>query len=273
MNLVFNLFTKKEILIVGVVICSLLLIVLFLTVWDLISRKRRESKELDEIFNEYHNEIEKQYNISEEANLEPLEKEEVIVKIENEIPKVLEQDVKVLPVNEVANDVKEESNNQVLETIVKKEKKVEVETLIIDDEEIESESTLNKAKIELQKIEEELKNPKSLEDTLSSLEAIEEENAIISYQDLLEKTSELNVVDIDSGDEPISIKEVMSMYDNSSNFDESSYISSITEFENETATIAEIQLENTANLEKLDKEIRKTNKFLSILNDLKKNLE
>ena len=40
-----------------------------------------------------------------------------------------------------------------------------------------------------------------------------------------------------------------------------------------TNDIADIQLENTANLEKLDKEIRKTNQFLNILNELKKNLE
>ena len=41
----------------------------------------------------------------------------------------------------------------------------------------------------------------------------------------------------------------------------------------ETESLSEIQLENTANLEKLEKEIRKTNEFLNILNELKKNLE
>ena len=41
----------------------------------------------------------------------------------------------------------------------------------------------------------------------------------------------------------------------------------------ETENLNEIQLENTANLEKLDKEIRKTNKVLNMLNELKKNLD
>ena len=59
-------------------------------------------------------------------------------------------------------------------------------------------------------------------------------------------------------------------------FTSSPYLSPIIGLEGEKKTtndLAEIQLENTANLEKLDKEMRKTNEFLSILNDLKKNLD
>ena len=124
---------------------------------------------------------------------------------------------------------------------------------------------------------------------------MEEENAIISYQELLENTKELEVVSTDSGDEIISLKEILNIYNDpqvdvssemskttineayKGDFTSSPYLSPIRGFEYEKASLAkdlsEIQLENTANLEKLDKEIRKTNEFLSILNDLKKNLE
>ena len=54
-------------------------------------------------------------------------------------------------------------------------------------------------------------------------------------------------------------------------FEATPYVSPINGLEFES--LAEIQLENTANLEKLEKEIRKTNEFLNILNELKKNLE
>ena len=151
---------------------------------------------------------------------------------------------------------------------------------------------------ELLKKEEEVNNPKSLEDTLYNLEAMEEENAIISYQELLENTRQVNTVIEDNEDEPISLKEILSMYEEPTNdmkidvenemsktpindaykgdFTSSPYLSPIVGLEyekNSSCDLAEIQLENTANLEKLDKEMRKTNEFLSILNDLKKNLD
>ena len=38
-------------------------------------------------------------------------------------------------------------------------------------------------------------------------------------------------------------------------------------------TLEELQIENTANYDKLDQEIKKTNNFLKELHELKKNLE
>ena len=54
-------------------------------------------------------------------------------------------------------------------------------------------------------------------------------------------------------------------------FSSTPYLSPISGIESEN--LNEIQLENTPNLEKLEKEIRKTNEFLNILNELKKNLD
>lgn len=285
MNTIFNLFTTKEILIMGVVVCSLILIVLILTIWDIFSKKRKESLELDEVFKEYdREEIKSDIVPIKKVDVEPLIQEEHIEKQD-----IIKEEVKEVNVVEVKNEVEDKLVNQYVEPLI----------MDIDDDiqvsNIETNETLEKqqlAKVELQKIEEELEHPKSLEDTLYDIETLEEENAIISYQDLLERTGEMAIVETDSGDEPISLTEVMSMYEEKSSpviesspvknineayqgdFQSTPYLSPLSGYDKEEyASIAEIQLENTANLEKLDKEIRKTNEFLSILNDLKKNLE
>lgn len=314
MDLVLNLFTEKELMIIGLVVGSLILIVLILTFVDILSRKKKESKELDDMFNKY-DEIEvepiKKNNLNEFENKEKLEN--IVVNDDKNNVEVLEE--KKLDNNELLTEIIDIKENEVqVENIDIKENeeqlenidKVEyIEPLIMDVEEDNiqyvSETNRDKAEQELLKIEEELKNPKSLEDTLYNLEIMEEENAIISYQELLENTSELNKVEFDSGDEPISLKEILNMYEDNTqesldidnemskttindaykgDFTSSPYLSPILGLEEEieydkssTKSLAEIQLENTANLEKLDKEIRKTNEFLSILNDLKKNLD
>lgn len=260
MNSIMSLFTTKEIIIMGSIVLGLLLMALIISILDVIL-KRKEKNILDESENVELKNEELPINELEEKNIE----EEEIVKIEEEV-----------------------SSTSVIE-----EKQVEVSEPLIMEFEDETEkseeeviSSQEQAKIELQKIAEELESPKSLEDTLTSLEMMEEENAIISYQELLETTKEMNIVLADSGDEPISINEIYSKYDDDLNnieqvtvndevynkeFVSSPCVSPIGEYEKEN--LAEIQLENTANLEKLDKEIRKTNQFLNILNELKKNLE
>ena len=264
-----DLFTSRELLIIGVVVGTLIFIVLLLTIWDMLSKRKKEDEDIEEMLDNIDKEVIKDTVMIEENKSNPVEIIETI-------------------------DIKKDNVVAVEE---KEEKKIEIETLIIDDdqdnqiEKLEVD-TKEKAKIELLKIEKELENPKTLEDTLYNLEMVEEENAIISYQQLLENTKELNVVSTDNGDEPISINEIFNMYKEdskivvdkemtnvsineayNSNFTSTPYLSPIVGFEKDNASLAEIQLENTANLEKLDKEIRKTNEFLTILNDLKKNLD
>jgi len=316
MNFILDLFTKKELMIIGVVLGVLVFIVLILTLIDILSKKKKENEEIDEMFNKFD-------------CIEPVKKKKVEVIEENkenqvEVNTVNENNVEISIVNESNENVEkieeikvenkeiieEVSENQVINQEVKQEEvnKLEsveyIEPLIMDiDDNIvyveeTKEETKTKAQEELLKITEELKNPKSLEDTLYNLEIMEEENAIISYQELLENTGELNKIESDTGDEPISIKEILNMYEASDeiesldvdkemskttineaykgDFTSSPYLSPIVGFdydETKACDLAEIQLENTANLEKLDKEMRKTNEFLSILNDLKKNLD
>ena len=305
MDYILNLFTKNELLIIGGVIGSLILIVLILTIWDFLSRKRRENKELSLAFSEFDKVEDNVVENTKESCLETLETEvfktEVLDESKNSIEtlEMIEDFTPIKKIDKKENVPKIENLEPVIEKNIVE---TPLEPLIMDIEEdnVVVDSKLEKqekAKQELLEIEKSLSNPISLEDTLYNLEAIEEENAIISYQELLENTKELNVVNTDSGDEPISLKEILNMYETpveevnienemsttsindayQGDFTSTPYLSPISGLESDTnqlvKDLAEIQLENTANLEKLDKEIRKTNEFLTILNDLKKNLD
>lgn len=241
-----DLFTEVELLIMGSVLGFLILIVLILVISELVCLKKNKQKE----------------NILLEIETEEINLDNNSLLENNTIPsKELEK----------------------LEEIVKPQEELIIEDLdpVVIKIEAETNSLLDskqKAQIELLKVEEELETNYSLEDTITNLEKVEEENAIISYQELLSNTKELEVVNCDSGDEPITISEVFKMFNENNNqvqipedsvFNYDNLLPS--KIDNESLT--EIQLENTANLEKLEKEIRKTNEFLNILNELKKNLE
>lgn len=258
-----NLFTEKELIIMLSIVCFLLLIVIILTISELLNRKK-------EIILE-----------EEQEELSPIQKEEMIEMTTQVQEEVLENNsIEIQEVNEVVTDEEIESLDLEPPMI----KKIETVETNLDNKE--------KALVELAKIEDTLEHQVSLEDTLTNLETIEEENAIISYQELLENTNELTTVIEDDGDEPITLDEVFKLFNGNNDdgivineslealpleeayqgeFNSSPYLSPINGVEGEN--LADIQLENTANLEKLDKEIRKTNQFLNILNELKKNLE
>ena len=259
-----DLFTDAEILIMVSVIGFLVLMVVILSISEFLSRKKEKKLEK--------------------------EKKEMILK-----EGVVEEKMVTNSFNEFTE------TKTITKEIEPISKPVEIEPLIVDLDpisvvKIESEENKNlnsreKAQIELLKVEEELEHTPSLEDTITNLEALEEENAIISYQELL-TSRDLDTVNSDDGDEPISILEVFKMFDDNNQekseltetieklpleqayqgeFSSTPYLSPISGIESEN--LNEIQLENTANLEKLEKEIRKTNEFLNILNELKKNLD
>lgn len=274
-----SLFTSVELLIMGSVLGGLLLIIFILVISELISRRKNNVLEFEK-------EIEEDIVELEEV------KEEKKVFVSENVDHVVEETI--LPCNNLEIENKNEEV-KLIETSSEEIEVIDVIEPVINVIKIESEfdsllDAREKAQIELLKVEEELEHVPSLEDTITNLEAIEEENAIISYQELLSNTSELNVVSCDDGDEPITISEVFKMFNEDSskeslndslnlpleeayngNFLETPYLSPVNGIECEN--LAEIQLENTANLEKLEKEIRKTNEFLNILNELKKNLE
>ena len=192
MNFVLDLFTKREIMIIGIVVGSLILIVLILTLLDILARKKEENEEINMMFDDLKEEpvlIKKTKEIKKE------DIKEEVVSISSE-PSVCEtEDTKVLceEKENIVNEIKE----------VQVDKKIEhIEPIIEDiDDEIKyvEETNQSSALEELLKIEEEVITPKSLEDTLYNLEAMEEENAIISYQELIETTTKIDFIEGTAG--------------------------------------------------------------------------
>ncbi len=267
-----ELFTKFELIIMVSVIGFLMFVVLILSIIELICRKR-DKKKVEVI--ETENVSEKEGPVL-EVKIEDKEIEHV--EVEETKEEVLEEKKEVVVEPSL---VKIEANNDniVIEDIDDFEvPSIEITPFKENIEPLTSElNNKEKAQIELLKIENELASPQTLEDTITNFEAEEEENAIISYQELLSVTQEMKAINLeDVGDEPISITEVYQKFDGNNLEDASVEINSNEDYMlpyNENESLTEIQLENTANLEKLDKEIRKTNKFLHILNELKKNLD
>ncbi len=268
-----ELFTNLEIMIMVSVVGFLVLVILLLSILEFLSKKKEnitievqdnkeDSKQLEEV------------KVETDEIVDAKEEEITLEAIENEVlalTKDYQEELK--PLREEVTLEKEE--NLELEEI---KPQVTIECLEPDEEEIEVlelEPEENKAVLELNKIKEELEHPHTLEDTINNLEQLEEESAIISYQELLSATQEMQVIEEDMEDEPISITEVYEKFTGEKMEAPSTmdiYEASIkTGIESEN--LNEIQLENTANLEKLDKEIRKTNKVLNMLNELKKNLD
>ena len=268
-----ELFTKKELIIMSLTIGGLLVLILILFISELISKRKSKLLVLEE-------------------NNEELDLIEAKEEKSDSFEHLITDDIQEVK-------FKENCSSEIIQEIKNDENINEIEDLILDDEPVvtkvspEKINIKEKAQIELLKIEEDLADEPSLEDTINNLEIQEEENAIISYKELLENTNDIQTVLGDDGNEPITLDEVFKLFNNhnddgiiinelldsvpleepyNGNFISTPYLSPINGIE-ENENLTDIQLENTANLEKLDKEIRKTNHFLNILNELKKNLD
>lgn len=225
----------------------------------------------------------------------------------------------VVQINEISNNKEIEGiYNDVKEEVSKQEELVYTE---IKPNQVEAKEELRKVTEELIK-QEERKNI-----DLTKFEEEQEENAIISMDELLQKSGvlyEKNEITqyLDEGNEPISLadlekhmaqikieKEKADLLEdqemkkrkenavpvpqvieigkpsvnNNSNFARELYkdkvfksspiISPIFGIEKKEDRTSTMELENTANYEKLDEEIRKSNEFLTTLKELQKNLD
>ena len=267
-----ELFTNLEIMIMESVVGFLVLVILLLSILEFLSKKKETKNEIEEVDNSLEEEVKE---VQTEVLDNSIKEEEITLE-------TLEEDIKTLT-RDYSEELKPIIENTIKEDDFIQEElevtpQITIECLEPEEEEIEvlelEPEVENKATIELAKIQEELEHPQTLEDTINNLEQLEEESAIISYQELLSVTSEMPIIE-DMEDEPISITEVYEKFTgekiespNVQDIYEASIKNGI-----ETENLNEIQLENTANLEKLDKEIRKTNKVLNMLNELKKNLD
>ena len=272
----------------------------------------------------------------------PLEKtEEVIVPIVEEEPKeetpkiveVIETKPLVIPIEEFEKQQEEAAAKEVIEELIvptvetiytevkeQVEKEEKIEELVYT----EIEPNVEEAKEELRKATEELMKTQEMQTKenidLTKFEEEQEENAIISMDELMQKSKvlyEQNEVTQyeDEGNEPISLSDLelrmnqikveaekieqdeektdvitvqeepvkvklddfntvslKDAYKEDRIFKSSPVISPIFGIEKDNGT-TNIELENTANYEKFDDEIKKTNEFLAVLRDLQKKLD
>lgn len=142
----------------------------------------------------------------------------------------------------------------------------------------------------------------SIEDSIDQFELSQEENAIISLDQFNKVSDKIysnnEIIQYrDEGNEPISIQELEKLYNSNetvvkddinnvknekiasvetiqSKFKSSPIISPVFGIDDGgDENINNMALENTANLDKLNEEIRKTNEFLNTLRELRKNLQ
>lgn len=226
--------------------------------------------------------------------------------------------IESIPITHPPHELEEEAQLPEIMTLPVDQVSLEEEiTYVEDNPELEK----TQAQLELQRLTEELKKQESEEDNikLTHFELEQEEEAIISIQELMKKSNELydkneEVQYMDEGNEPINIEELQAKFQDTTSlktvvepieeevvlqdfvseqvlesskqtkFKNSPFISPVFGIEKPEPTPQElielpsshedqIQLEQTANLDQLDEEIRKTNEFLQVLKELQKNLE
>ncbi len=258
---------------------------------DAITKNLEKTKEIEEIkYVEEDAELEKTKALLE---LETIKKE--LAKLE------AEKEMQIKPREEKKEEVKIEEP-QIIKEEVPVINEVPVEKLEDSVENnIENESTTqeNDSLVELQtKIN-------TYEDEVNNFESMQEENAIISVEELTKASQNITDEEIeqyeDDGNEPISLKELEALYKSVEQEEvpqlvkkeeepipaedivkPASEVYDDKEFKNTPVispvyglkkTEASIALEQTANLDKLNEEIRKTNEFLLALKELRKNLD
>ena len=262
-----DMFSQNEIILMIGVISVLLIFILVLTILDIREYKKNKDEEL---VVEDNNDL--------QIESEPIKKVEI-----EEIDATPNEDIFIEDIEEVSVSNKEELNN----TIVMP--KVEVESIkpveIVNNENIEKETNNNLTRIdineELRKLEETMVDEDNLTQTITNFEEEQERTAIISLDELMKNTDKLysanEMVQYDDGNEPISIDEVMNMYNSHEEAVENAYIEEEKE-EKDIYTHKESipfissiygmsdSFENTANYEKFNR--AKANEFMNKLKEM-----
>ena len=272
-------------------------------------------------------EEEKPISYSEEPVLYTIDhtEEPILYTIDHEesaVNELLEPTIELESITDLGiNEEVEEIAEPVIIEPIEIEEEVKEEPVIVEEqlEYTTIEPDEETAKLELQKLTEELQKQESIEDlvetSVNKYEESQEENAIISLDELLSKGKEIyeanEINQYDEENEPISIQElgnikeytepfvmenVMSaeekleveqevqrekvhlddfytINENSDKVDvikfkSSPFISPVFGIEKSN----ELELENTANFEKFDQEIKKTNEFITTLKELQDKL-
>lgn len=297
MNELIKFLTSTEVVIVYIVAGALIALCLIIYAIDRGKEKRKKRHNTNEL-NKLVDKV--QERLQEEKKQQEVVVAPIKVKEESVEPKYMEE---IIPTPK--SDVKEMTYNELKE---------DVEELEYYDR---TEPNREEALSELARITKELEeqaNEERMQSDIRSYEDEREKEAIISYDELLHKTgqvevsdevnapisvNELNIKEEDpikselteaiakaTGEEPVilqsieetdisNLKEDVSITSTINNeirkFKRSPIISPIYGIENNKIE-KQMEFENTANYEKLDAEIKKTNEFLSTIKELQKKL-
>lgn len=240
-----ELFSKMEIITMASVLGGMILIITLLTILDFVDEKRSKKKVKNTILSEEVKEevVVKNEEVKDEVNLLELSKETTIQE-ETNFEEI--EEIEILDFDEPVLEMKEEiSNNEVIfEEVELTFDEVEYHSFnenlneLVEEENnvLVIENEQEKAKEELARLEVELEKEEDFSNTITNFELEQEENAIISYDELIKVSDQLynqnEVVQYDDGDEPITIDEVIKRFSST-----------------------DMVFENTANLDKLNREI------------------
>ena len=250
-----NLFSEKELLVMAIVVGGLLVVIIGLTILDIKDYLKNKKKRIVET--------------TLENETKEFEVEEVVVNNppENSMTRVLEE-IEVLDFDEPVL-VKKEGLNQVSYA-------EENSYVSVSNEKEEAIRELERVTLELEMVD----NKDPFEDTITNFEIEQEENAIISLDELTKISNNLydsnEYIQYDDGNEPITIDEVINKYnynlqtevDNTNNVLVNNVMDDIVPKTRMERLEYEMAFENTANFDKLDMEMRRTNDFLNSLNEL-----
>lgn len=235
-----DLFSKTELLTMIAIVGAILLIIMVLTILDFIDERKCKKNAVKNNLDE---------DLKEEIKIEP--KVDLVIKEETiSISNMVEiEEIEVLDFDEPIIEMKEEpANNVVNEIAVDSVEEVTFNDLVLETQINVKESNIvevtedqERAKEELKKLEMELEKQEDFYNTITNFELEQEENAIISYDELVKISDKLydqnEYVQYDEGNEPITIDEVIKRFSNS-----------------------DMVFENTANLDKLNNEIENKDK-------------
>ena len=300
------MFSQTEILLMIFVVSILLIFIIVLTVLDILEYRKNKGI-VQEVVEEENNSLSTSnitdevtiMEVEDEKELEPV-KAEVYENNDNDLFVELEEDKNHLKdAMEVKTEEKEiepvlnEVEENVIEPFVSEEVEVNnvaaPEITYHDYQEMPTRVNLNE---ELSKAEDTLVLEDEIEDKVLSFEEEQERTAIISLDELMQKSDDLynenEVVQYDDGNEPISIDEIINMYNKEekeinipevnaivnekveekevekkelyTKKEDIPFISSVYGIEKN-----EMSFENTATYEKLDRE--KTNEFMRELKE------
>lgn len=230
--------------------------------------------------------------VEEDRELEKTKAKMELEQLREKLMKEEEEKQRIIEENLALEAKKQEPQIETLEDTIVNLKPVNIEYL--DDEETNPNDEIHISDIVNEPVEEitntvEIEKTKEITPIVEQLDPpVDENEAIISYDELKNAknfgyTDEEMYNNVDEKDAIISVQELEKLYseskeiepvkeekNNDDSVNTSSYNSSAYTY---SKTDQDLVLEQTANLEKLNEEIRKTNEFLKMLKDLKKNLD